>query len=156
MKSYTQSIEIEAAVERVFGAYVEEINKWWPWQGKDNSYSWAPEGVEPSEIHFEPRAGGRYYERFADGSEYVIGQIKVYEPPHKLSFSWQGRDWPPGESLFELSFEAQGEGTLLTLTHSGFEIFGDEADEMVQGYTMGSAEILGFFKAWLDENAVKT
>ena len=99
--------------------------------------------------------GGRYYERFADGSEYVIGHIKVYEPPHKLSFSWQGRDWPPGESLFELNFEEQGEGTLLTLTHSGFEIFGEQADEMVQGNTMGSAEILGIFKDWLEENAVR-
>jgi len=149
MTSYTQSIQIAADPERVFQAYVEKINEWWSWQGKNNRYTWAPDGVEPSEIHFEPQLGGRYFERFADGSEFEIGRITHYDPPNKLAFSWAGRDWPPGESLFELSFDAADEGTLLTLTHSGFEIFGEEAAEMVQGYTMGSKEILGFFAKWL-------
>ena len=153
MTSYTQSIQIAASPEKVFRAYVERINDWWPWQGKNNRYSWAPEGIEPSEIHFVPKLGGRYYERFKDGSEFVIGHITQYEPPHKLAFSWAGRDWPPGESLFELSFDANDDGTQLTLTHSGFEIFGEEAAEMVQGYTMGSAEILDFFTKWIAEQS---
>ena len=149
MSSYTQSIQIKASPATVFKAYVEKINDWWPWQGEEIRYTWAPEGVQPSEIHFEPQLGGRYYERFADGSEFDIGRITRYEPPHKLSFTWAGRDWPPGESLFELSFDESEGGTLLTLTHSGFEIFGGEVAEMVQGYTSGSKEILGFFAAWL-------
>jgi uncharacterized protein YndB with AHSA1/START domain len=152
MTSYTQTIQIAATPARVFEAYVEKINEWWPWKGKEASYSWAPEGVQPSEIHFEPKLGGRYFERFADGSEYEIGRITVYEPPNHLAFSWSGRDWPEGDSLFELSFDAAEDGTLLTLKHSGFEIFGDEAEEMVKGYTNGSKEILGFFATWLAQS----
>ncbi len=149
MSSYTQSIQIAASPEKVFHAYVEKINEWWPWQGKSNRYTWAPKSTEPSEIRFEPKLGGRYFERFKDGSEFEIGRITTYEPPSKLAFTWAGRDWPPGQSFFELSFDAEAGGTLLTLTHSGFEIFGEQAEEMVQGYTLGSAEILGVFAEWL-------
>ncbi len=152
MTAYTQTIQIAAPPAKVFRAYVEKINQWWPWQGKEFRFSFAPEGVEPSEIHFEPKLGGRYYERFADGSEFDIGRVTRYEPPHKFAFTWTGRDWPEGESLFELTFEEAKHGTLLTLIHSGFEIFGDDAAEMVQGYDTGSKEILGAFINWLEAN----
>ena len=85
MSSYTQSIQIAASPEKIFHVYVEKINEWWPWQGKNNRHSWAPEGTEPSEIHFEPKIGGRYFERFADGSEFEIGHITIYEPPNTHS-----------------------------------------------------------------------
>jgi len=153
MKVFTQNIEINADVDKVFSAYVEKINDWWPRQGKSNRYTWAPEGVEPKDILFEAKVGGRYYERFADGSEFVIGKITEYEPPSKLSYTWQGRDWP-GDSLIEVRFEPSGEGTLLSLTHSGFEIFGEEADSMAEGYSMGTEEILGIFQTWFAENMV--
>ena len=153
MKVFTQNIEINADVEKVFSAYVDKINEWWPRQGEDNRYSWPPEGVEPKDILFEAKLGGRYYERFADGSEFVIGQITEYDPPHKLSYTWQGRDWP-GDSLIQVRFEASGGGTLLSLTHSGFEIFGEDADTIAEGYSMGTKEILGIFQAWYEENLV--
>jgi hypothetical protein len=38
------------------------------------------------------------------------------------------------------------------LKHSGFEIFGDEAEEMVKGYTNGSKEILVVFATWLAQS----
>ncbi|MCB0323100.1 MAG: SRPBCC family protein [Bdellovibrionales bacterium] len=42
-------------------------------------------------------------------------RILVYEPPHKLTYTWGSQD-NPSEVTFEL--EAQGEKTLLTVTHA--------------------------------------
>lgn len=150
MNAYTYSLHIHAVPEKVFRAYVERINDWWPWKGKDFTYSFAPKSTAGKEIHFEPRLGGRYYERFADGTQYDIGKITVYEPPHKLAFTWRGPDWP-GESLIEIEFAADGEHTTLTLTHSGFDIFKDQP-EVAASYQQGSQEIMGIFTQWLAEN----
>ena len=53
---------------------------WWPRQGVF-PYSFAPKSTRPLHIRFEATPGGRYYETFADGSEYVIGTISVWSPP---------------------------------------------------------------------------
>lgn len=50
------------------------------------------------------------------------GKILVYDPPRKLSYTW-GNPNRPSEVLFELM--AQGNKTLLTLTHSKLPGVGD-------------------------------
>lgn len=149
MNQFTTSIEIKSSPEKAFAAFVEHINAWWPRQTEMHRYSFAPEGTEPKDILFEAKLGGRYYERFADGSEYDIGRITTYEPPNKLAYTWRGPDWP-GDSQVEVVFEAAGEQTILSLTHSGFEIF--EQPETAKGYEMGSKEILSYFDAWFNQH----
>ena len=64
MTAIERAIAIAAPPERVFAAYVEQINAWWPRQGLFR-YTFAPASTAPAEIHFEPVPGGRLYERFA-------------------------------------------------------------------------------------------
>ena len=37
---------------------------------------------------FEPRAGGRIYDRGVDGSECEWARVLAYEPPDRVVFSW--------------------------------------------------------------------
>ena len=41
-----------------------------------------------AETVFEPRVGGNIYDRAVDGSECRWARILVFEPPHRVVFSW--------------------------------------------------------------------
>ena len=106
----TKSIRIERSPEVAFKAFCEDIGEWWPggFGGKDARQS------------MELRVGGRFYERWPDGSEYEIGRLTAYEPPHLVAFSWRAPSWEV-TTLVEIRFVAEGGATRVTLEHSGWE-----------------------------------
>ena len=81
MTTVTETISVKAPIEKVFTAYVERIDEWWPRRGAQFRYSFAPRDVAPEHIRFEPKAGGRFYETFANGEEYVIGTHQAASIP---------------------------------------------------------------------------
>ena len=81
---------------------------------------------------FEPRAGGRWYERDADGNETRWGTVLAWEPPSRLLLAWQiSTQWSYDPDLVtevELTFApAPGGGTSVTLEHRDLERFGTDA-----------------------------
>lgn len=133
-----ESIEVAAAPDRVFRAWVEEIDAWWPRRGTYR-YSFAPESTEPDSIRFEPQPGGRFFERFADGTEFEIGRIVRWEPPHRLTYTWRAPGWRD-DSTVDVAFVALPEGrTRVELTHT------DLAAPIEDGYATGVREILAAF-----------
>jgi uncharacterized protein YndB with AHSA1/START domain len=84
-----------------------------------------------TEITVEPRAGGRWFERAADGSECDWGRVLAWEPPHRVVFSWhlQG-DFkfdpnPEKASEVEIRFFAESaDKTRLQLEHRKLERHG--------------------------------
>lgn len=143
-----QSILIRAEPERVFRAYAEEIDRWWPRQGTYR-YSFAPPDRTPSQIRFEGGLGGRFYETFDDGSEYVIGEILVWEPPSRLCYSWRDPRWSISTEV-EVRFEAIDGKTRVTVLHDGF----DQIREGSTGYAVGLSEILAAFESWVEKREV--
>ena len=59
------------------------------------------------EIYLETRKGGRFYERFTDGEEFVVGHVTACEPPRRIVFTWQDPDWE-GPTEVEVRFAAEG------------------------------------------------
>ena len=151
MKTVTESITVKAPIDKVFDAYVNRIDEWWPRRTDNFRFTFAPSDVEPLHIRFEPQAGGRFYETFANGEEYVIGTIQEYAPPSKIAYTWKDPDWN-AETLVEISFQQSGDETTLSLRHSGFEAL--EQPEIAGGYSQGAKEIYGILKAWLEEQLV--
>jgi len=145
MDSVTESIYIRANKAKVFDAFVNHINEWWPFKGKF-SYSFAPETTQPKLIHFEARAGGRFYEVFASGEEYEIGTITAWQPPDQLSFTWRGEEYK-APTLVEVLFTQAEDRTKVTLTHSGWEAAGQP--DYAESYGVGWEEILGKLDTWL-------
>ena len=74
-------------------------------------------------MYFEPHVGGRLFESFDhDGTAHVIevGQVRVWEPPRSLKFSWRNANFAANEQTeVEVEFAPTGSGTLVTVTHSG-------------------------------------
>lgn len=133
-----EAIEIGAAPDRVFRAYVEEIDAWWPRRGTYR-YSFAPAGTESAAIGFEPRPGGRFYERYADGSEYEIGRIERWEPPDRLTYTWKAPGWADSSTV-DVAFVRLAEGrTRVEVTHAGL------LAPLEDGYATGLREMLAAF-----------
>ena len=70
-------------------------------------------GVDIAESVFEPRAGGRVYDRGVDGSECRWARVLAYEPPNRVVFSWdispcwQLETEPANTSEVEVRFVAE-------------------------------------------------
>ena len=89
------------------------------------------------DVVFEPRSGGRIYEVGADGTEHEWGEVEIWDPPKRLRYAWHIFLEPSRATTVEVTFEPDVDGTLVRLTNSGFEVFGDGADE--RAVRVGSA-----------------
>jgi uncharacterized protein YndB with AHSA1/START domain len=84
----------------------------------------------------EPRAGGRWYEKAADGTECPWGFVTAYERPHRLLLAWHlNPEWdfdpdPAHATEVEITFEPDGDRTVVTLEHRGFEALGERGPEV--------------------------
>jgi len=121
---------VNAPIERAFRVFTEGMSSWWP----------ATHHIleaELAEMEFEPRAGGRIVDRGVDGSECAWARVLVYEPPHRVVFSWDiSVSWkyepdPSRCSEVEVRFIAQGpERTLVELEHRELQRHGDGWETM--------------------------
>jgi uncharacterized protein YndB with AHSA1/START domain len=76
-----KQVVVEAPIERAFSAFTEEFDSIKP---RDHNLL----AVEIAETVFEPREGGRIYDRGVDGSECHWARVLAYEPPNRVVFSW--------------------------------------------------------------------
>jgi len=79
--SVRTSIVVEAPIERAFSVFTEDFDRIKP---REHNLL----GVEIAETVFEPREGGRVYDRGVDGSECRWARVLAYEPPDRVVFSW--------------------------------------------------------------------
>jgi DNA-binding transcriptional ArsR family regulator/uncharacterized protein YndB with AHSA1/START domain len=75
------SIVVEAAIERAFRVFTEDLGRFKP--PEHNLLE-----AEIAETVFEPRVGGYLYDRGVDGSECRWARVLAYEPPERVVISW--------------------------------------------------------------------
>jgi uncharacterized protein YndB with AHSA1/START domain len=106
----------DAPLERVFELLTvpTELAKWW-----------GPHGFTTSEIHLDPRVGGRY--RFTmqppDGEAFhLAGDFLEVHPPDRLSFTfrWDEPDPDDRETIVVLSLGSVGGATAVSLSQGEF------------------------------------
>ena len=131
MREIVEQIEIAAKPERVFAALTEpaQLLGWW---GDRSSF--------PS-THWEVDAhiGGKWLSRWRgpDGASFTLGgEIFELDPPRRLVYSWWDERYPnlrPTTVRYELVVTPGG--TLLTMTHSGFDAFRADFDDYNGGWS---------------------
>jgi uncharacterized protein YndB with AHSA1/START domain len=101
---------IRARPATVFSFFTDR-DRWLSWQGV------------AAEI--DPRPGG-IFRMNVRGDGWASGRFTAVEPYHRIAFTWgwEGDDspMPPGSSTVEVTLEPQGDGTLLTLVHTGLPL----------------------------------
>jgi uncharacterized protein YndB with AHSA1/START domain len=142
-------VRVKAKPARAFELFFNHMTEWWR----------TCDGEKPFvAMVLEPSAGGRWYERDAEGKESEWGRVLAYEPPHRLLLGW-GFDAtfkynPDVLTEVELTFTAnEGGGTDVRLEHRGLERFGAEAAKVAAGVGGGWTRQMQAFAAHVDQRA---
>jgi uncharacterized protein YndB with AHSA1/START domain len=123
--SIRTSVEVEVPIDRAFRVFTEDFDRIKP---RDHNML----QVDIAESVFEPRVGGRVYDRGVDGSECQWARVLAYEPPDRIVFSWDiNPQWQIEADLektseVEVRFTADGpERTRVELEHRHLDRHGD-------------------------------
>jgi len=133
-----KSVVVDAPVEHAFRVFTERTSEWWPLK----THSVHEELVE--QAVFEPRLGGAVFEVWRDGRE-EWGTITVWDPPHRLVYTWHPGHTVEEATEVEVCFTQQEGSTLVELEHRGWEARGVRAGEIREGYDSGWARILQLY-----------
>jgi uncharacterized protein YndB with AHSA1/START domain len=78
------ALRVPVPAARAFAVFTEQIGDWW-----------RPNGLFPfgggraGTLAFEPGPGGRLVETHSDGDLFVVGHVRVWDPPSRLVLSWR-------------------------------------------------------------------
>jgi uncharacterized protein YndB with AHSA1/START domain len=76
------------------------------------------------DVTIEPRAGGRVYETWQDGTEVTWGELLAWDPPERFVMTWT---MTPVPTEVELTFRVLGPAlTQVEVEHRGWEALSDE------------------------------
>ena len=118
-------VVVGAPIEKAFTVFTKDIGTWFP-----PDYNLL--AVPIAERVFEPRVGGRVYDRGTDGSECQWARVLAYEPPTRVVISWDiSPRWQietdrAKTSEVEVRFVSEGpERTRVELEHRHLERHGE-------------------------------
>jgi len=124
-----KTVRVSAPLAVAFDVFVGQ--QWWP---VDTHHLAESHGRE---VVLEPFAGGRWFERAADGTETDWGTVLAWQPPYRLLLTWQvsprwtyEQDQVRGSQI-EVTFTPEGpHATRVDFTHRHLERYGPDAERM--------------------------
>jgi len=124
-----KTIRVDVPQAHAFTVFTEHFGSWWPLATHKIGKQVAVTAI------IEPKRGGRWFERSADGTECDWGRVQVWEPPRRLVLTWEvSVDWQPDRTIqteVEVTFVADGpDRTTVHLEHRKLEEYGEQAEMM--------------------------
>jgi uncharacterized protein YndB with AHSA1/START domain len=132
-----KTISVQRPPQVAFRIFCESIGEWWP---KGPSFK-----GNLANMVIEGRIGGRFFERYTDGTEYEIGRVTAYQPPSLVAFAWRAPSWDVATQV-EVRFSAEAGGTRIELEHRGWDQSAKSRDSR-DNYDSGWDMVLGRYQA---------
>jgi uncharacterized protein YndB with AHSA1/START domain/uncharacterized protein YciI len=120
--------------------FTADIGRWWP-LAELSVYG------AGAKVEF---AGGQLVERSAGRQDAVWGTVTRWDPAAALAFTWHPGRTPEQASHVEVTFAAAGARTLVTLRHSGWDVFADQAAARAE-YERGWPMVLDRYRGHADQ-----
>lgn len=140
-KPIVKTIAVNCSAAEAFDVFVDKIADWWPLDGHSAS---ASQGGAAHSVTLERRVGGAFYETMHDGGRDDWGKVLIWEEGRRFVTSWHPGNNKDNPTQLEVEFADNENGTsAVTLTHSGWEAWGDRADEMRAAYDSGWDFVFG-------------
>jgi Activator of Hsp90 ATPase homolog 1-like protein len=108
---------VDASPRHAFDTWTARCGMWWP-----SSHTVSG---DPAAITFEPRPGGRIFERGADGAEHDWGEVLEWAPPTRLRYLWHLFFDPAEATEVEITFTGQDTKTVVRIEQRGWERLGE-------------------------------
>ena len=106
------TVEVACNPEHAFRTWTTRASAWWP-----------PEHTatheRDAEIVFEPRVGGRIFERTTAGQEIEWGQVTEWDPPRRLRYQWHIAADPADATYVEIVFREEKQHRAAIIGRSG-------------------------------------
>ncbi|MCU1440415.1 MAG: hypothetical protein JWP85_1412 [Rhodoglobus sp.] len=127
-----REVLVNAGPQRAFDLFTAHINAWWPLDrfGVFNAGT----------VSFED---ARIVERLGE-QESVWGEVTLWAPPDSLGFTWHPGYGVEHATDIRVTFTPEGDQTLVTLVHSGWERMTDP-DASAEEYANGWPGVLARF-----------
>ena len=135
-----KTIDVACTPAEAFAVFVDKISSWWPLDGHAAS---AAAGKAALGVTIEPHVGGAVYETMWDGGRDDWGEVLAFEPGKNFAMTWHPGNNKDNPTRVDVTFAATEAGTRVTLTHSGWEIWADEAETKRSMYDGGWDFVLG-------------
>jgi uncharacterized protein YndB with AHSA1/START domain len=132
--------------EHAFEVWAQRTSLWWP-------HGHSVSGEPGLTVTFEPRAGGRIFERTPEGAEHDWGEVLVWDPPHRLVYLWHLRFDRADATEVEVSFAAAGGATAVSIVHRGWERLGARGPERRERNRKGWAGVTEHYRRVCDAAA---
>jgi uncharacterized protein YndB with AHSA1/START domain len=130
--------DINASPERIFRALTtEEQAEWWG-QGPYRTHDYV----------IDLRKGGRWSCKATNPkgeTSTVGGEYLTIDPPRVLEYTWEPSWDNYAVSRVRIELEPRGQGTRLTLVHTGFE----GREQMVENHKQGWTMVLGWLSGYV-------
>jgi len=128
-------ITLTCAPVVAFEVFTFDMSKWWPMDTHSVS---AGNNTLPANLIVERAEGGRIVEIDSNGKAHEWGHFQVYQAPFRVLIAWHVDDTPDHSTYIEVVFGMETNGsTSVVLTHGGWDIFGDAADQKITEYDAG-------------------
>lgn len=109
------AFDLDCSPDHAFATWTGRATAWWP---PDHTVSHEP----GAEIVFEPRQGGRIYERTRAGREIEWGEIVDWDPPRRLRYLWHIATEAANATDVEVVFrELPDATTRVEIEHGGWD-----------------------------------
>ena len=130
-----KQIKVPCSAADAYDVFVNRTASWWP---LDKHSASAGQGQTARNLTIEPRVGGAVYETMFDGSHDAWGKVLECQPGRRFVMTWHPGNNKDAPTEVSVDFVDLPEGgARVTLTHSGWEAFGNRAEDMRKGYNDG-------------------
>jgi uncharacterized protein YndB with AHSA1/START domain len=135
------SVVVQCDLMHAFAVFTEKASMWWP---PTHSVSREP-GLA---VIFEPKVGGRIFERTPARTEFDWGQILVWDPPNRLGYLWHIRTDRAQATEVQIRFVPLPDGTTrVDIEHTGWGRLGEAGQSRRDANGKGWGGMLPHFVA---------
>lgn len=139
-----KTLHVPLDPDAAFDLFTTRIGAWWP---ADRFSISAADGKLPQAVEFEDGVGGEIVELAHDGSRHLWGTVTAWTPGEGFAATWHPGRSKDAATHLAVTFENDGDGTLITLTHSGWQSLGHQAATLKNEYFSGWDIVLGRLSA---------